>query len=85
MTFERIPVECYSGYKANERPMAFTFHDRRWEVAEIVDRWYEGNRETGRPEFNYFKVRISEGKTFLLRCNTLLSAWDIAVPNTSKV
>ena len=54
-------------------------------MAGIADRWYEANREAGRPEFNYFKVRTSEGKTFLLRCNTLLSAWDIAGPITSRM
>jgi len=25
MPYEKIPVECYSGYRANERPMALPF------------------------------------------------------------
>ena len=25
MPYEKIDVECYSGYKANERPVAFTY------------------------------------------------------------
>ncbi|MGD8434224.1 MAG: hypothetical protein PVI73_08925, partial [Syntrophobacterales bacterium] len=29
MPYERIDVECYSGYRANERPVAFIFQDRR--------------------------------------------------------
>ena len=80
MMFEQIHVECYSGYKVNERPVAFTFQDRHWEVAEIVDRWYEGSREAGLPALDYFKVRTREGKTFLLRYNALFNAWAIAVP-----
>jgi len=80
MTFEQIHVECYSGYKANEHPVAFIFQDRRWEVAEIVDRWYEGSSEAGRPALDYFKVRTREGKTFLLRYNALFDVWAIAVP-----
>jgi len=49
MPYEKIHVECFSGYKANERPVAFTLQGRRWEVAEILDRWYEGSLETGKP------------------------------------
>jgi len=80
MIFEQISVECYSGYKVNERPVAFTFRDRRWEIEEIVDRWYEGTREAGLPALDYFKVRVREGKTFLLCYNALFDAWSIAVP-----
>ena len=70
-------MECYSGFKANERPVAFTFHERRWEVAEIIDRWYEGGLRPGRPQMNYFKVRSAEGKLFLLRYLSLFDAWSI--------
>ena len=41
MRWDQVSVECYSGHKANERPVAFAFQERCWEVAEIVDRWYE--------------------------------------------
>ncbi len=84
MIFEQIYVECYSGYKVNERPVAFTFRDRRWEVAEIVDRWYEGDPEAGLPALDYFKVRTQEGKTFFLRYNALFDAWSIAIPGSKN-
>ena len=74
---ERVAVECYSGYKANERPAAFTFQGRRREVAEIVDRWYEGGLRGGDPEVNYFKVRTVEGSIFLLRYVSLFDAWSL--------
>ena len=77
MPYEKIPVECYSGYRANERPTAFSFRGRRWEVAEIVDRWYEGGLQPGRPQVNHFKVRTAEGTLFLLRYLSLLDAWSI--------
>ena len=79
MPYEKIPVECYSGYRADEPPMAFTFRERRWEVAEIVDRWYEGGLQPGRPQVNYFKVRTAEGTVFLLRYLSLFDAWSIWV------
>ncbi len=77
MAYEKISVECHSGYKVSERPVAFIFRERRWEVAEIVDRWYEGGLQPGRPEANYFKVRTSEGNLFLLRYLSLFDAWSI--------
>jgi hypothetical protein len=75
MRYEKIQIECYSGYKANERPVAFTYRDRRWEVAEIVDRWYEGGLDPASPQVNYFKVRTTDGSIFLLRY--VFDEWEI--------
>ena len=77
MAYEAIQVECYSGYRANERPVAFTFRERRREVLEIVDRWYEGGIDASRPEISYFKVRTTEGQIFLLRYLSLFDSWSI--------
>jgi len=79
MPYESIDVECYSGYRANERPVAFTFQDRRWQVEEIIDRWYEGEVQANEPALDYFKVRTVEGRVFLLRYNSLFDAWSIRV------
>ena len=77
MTFEEsIEVECYSGHRANERPVAFTLRDRRYEISEIVDRWYEGGIEPDRRELHYFKIRTGEGQLFLLRYDVRLDAWS---------
>ena len=79
MRWDPISVECYSGYKANERPVSFTFQEQRWKVAEIIDRWYEGGTEAGQPEVDYFKVRTTGGNIFLLRCHSLFDSWSIQV------
>jgi hypothetical protein len=80
MPYVSIDVECYSGYRANERPLAFIFEDRRWQVEEILDRWYEGGLQPSKPALDYFKVRTTEGRVFLLRYNSLFDAWAIRVP-----
>jgi hypothetical protein len=72
---ERISVECYSGHRADERPVAFRLRDRRFEVEQIVDRWYEGGVEPGRPELHYFKIRTNDGQLFLLRHDVLFDVW----------
>jgi hypothetical protein len=83
MPYELLDVECYSGYRANERPVAFSFDERRWEVAEIIDRWYEGGPQSNQPALDFFKVRTTEGRIFLLRYNSLFDAWSIRVPPKS--
>lgn len=79
MNYEQIQVECYSGYKANERPIAFTYQGRRLEISEIIDRWYEGGVKPDQPVIDYFKVRTSEGQVFLLRYLSLFDAWSVRV------
>jgi len=79
VNYEQIQVECYSGYKANERPIAFTYHGRRMEISEIIDRWYEGGVKPDQPVIDYFKVRTSEGQVFLLRYLSLFDAWSVRV------
>ncbi len=79
MAYEAIHVECYSGYRLNERPTAFTFRERRREILEIVDRWYEGNIDASLPEIGYFKVKTTEGQIFLLRYLALFDSWSIKI------
>ena len=80
MNYEKIQVECYSGYKINERPIAFTYQGHRWEIQEIVDRWHEGDIDPTRPEVNYFKVKTTEGRIFILRYLPLFDSWSIGIP-----
>ena len=56
-SYEKIHVECLSGYKANERPVAFTYRNERLEIRDIIDRWYVGGLDARRPAIDYFKVR----------------------------
>ena len=79
MNYERIQVECYSGYKVNERPMAFIYQGHRCEIQEIVDRWYEGGIDPSRPEASYFKVKTTEGRVFILRYLSLFNSWSIGI------
>jgi hypothetical protein len=70
-----VRVECHSGYRANERPIAILLNDRRLEIVEVLDRWYEGSVTPGRPAIDYFKVRTENGAVALLRYNSLFDTW----------
>ena len=65
-----IYVEAYSGYKANERPQQFTLDEEIYEIAAVLDQWYE-------PSAMYFKVRSTEGKTYLLRYDEDVDEWTL--------
>jgi len=54
----KLRVECYSGQKADERPVCFHLDDRKYLVEEILDQWYG-------PEDTFFKVRATEDEWHL--------------------
>ena len=60
----KIRVECYSGFKADERPVRFFLGERGYQVLEIRDQWYG-------PESTYFKVWADDGNFYILR-----NAWS---------
>ncbi len=76
-TFEAIEVECYSGYKGEESPRAFTYGGKRYEITEIVDRWYEEGRDPRAPRHKYFKVKTTEGEEFLIRHTPRFQGWTL--------
>jgi len=58
--FVRIQVESYSGYRNDETPRRFLWNNRRYEIVEIIDRWYQASRDPAVPTSDYFKVRVTE-------------------------
>ncbi len=66
----KVQVEGYSGYKADERPLRFCLGGRWYEVEEVVDRWYG-------PDYVYFRVKASDGDTYILRLEERGGEWDL--------
>jgi len=73
--FEDIQVESYAGYKGEESPRAFVHLGQRFEVLEILDRWYEGGTDPQALRHNYFRVKTKEGEIFLLRYTPRFQSW----------
>ncbi len=65
-----LRVECYSGRKADERPVRFQLGDQVFVVEEIVDRWYG-------PEADFFKVRADDGNIYVLSHNATEDLWHL--------
>jgi hypothetical protein len=65
-----LRVECYAGYKGDERPVRVFFRGRLTEVAAIEDRWYS-------PGFTYFRALMSTGERYVLRHQEAQDLWTL--------
>jgi hypothetical protein len=77
-----VSVECYSGYKADERPRRFTLvagaalgeqaasHARTFEVTEVLDQWYG-------PGYQCFKVLADDANLYILRHDQPQDTWTL--------
>jgi hypothetical protein len=65
-----LKVECYAGYKGAEYPQRFTLGVQTLKVAEVEDQWYS-------PSSQYFRVRASDGNTYILRHDQEQNRWSL--------
>jgi len=70
-----IQVESYAGYQADETPRRFCWEDQWFEVLEVVDRWYQGNRDPEWPIANYFKLIAHDQRYYLLKHDRESNEW----------
>jgi hypothetical protein len=63
-------VESYSGYAADERPVAIQLGARRIAVRELVDRWYGEDHA-------YFKLAGEDGTVYLIRQDRTADTWEL--------
>jgi hypothetical protein len=71
-TAVKVRVECYSGFKADERPVRFYLGERGIEVEAILDRWYG-------EECDYFKLRAGDGNTYILKHFRSSDEWEMTL------
>jgi hypothetical protein len=55
-----LRVECYSGWKTDERPVRFEMDGQQHVVEEVLDQWH-GTDAT------FFGVRSDDGNFYVLR------------------
>jgi hypothetical protein len=76
----RLKVECYAGFKADERPTRFSFIPsesaqpqssfRSYEVIEVLDRWHGRGYEG-------FRVRADDHNLYILRHELGEDTWRL--------
>jgi hypothetical protein len=65
-----VHVECYAGYKGDERPAKLQIGDEMVEVTEVEDRWYS-------PGATYFRVRLKNGERYIVRRADAQDVWTL--------
>jgi hypothetical protein len=60
MKLMKLSVECYSGRKADERPVRFWLEGRKYQVEAVLDQWYD-------PEYIFYKMRADDGNLYIFR------------------
>ena len=66
-----LRVECCTGYRGDQEPMAFWFGARRLVVRAVVDRWFG-------PTQRWFKVDADDEQTYVLRHEEASGEWVLA-------
>jgi hypothetical protein len=56
----KLEVDCYSGRKADERPLRFRLAGHAYAVEAVLDQWYG-------PQDAFYKVRADDGNIYILR------------------
>lgn len=70
-----IRVECYSGGRADEVPRRLCIGDERLEVADVVDRWYQGSQDPAAGRAEYFKLRVTDGHIYIVSHDIEQHVW----------
>jgi hypothetical protein len=70
-----IKVESYAGAKADETPRRFLWEERWIEIEEVLDRWYQVESKPEWPRADYFKVRGTDQRQYLLKHDQESDEW----------
>lgn len=70
MSEKVVRVECYAGYKADERPARVLLDRQMVEIAVVEDRWYS-------PGSTYFRILLCNGERYVLRRQEAQDVWTV--------
>lgn len=78
---ELIPIEviCHSGYKTDEYPRSFTWFEKDFIILEIVDRWYQSDRDPDVPAADYYKVKADDEGQYIIKNERESDRWYLVI------
>ena len=65
-----VRVECYAGYKGDERPLKLQIGNDMVDVTDVEDRWYS-------PGATYFRVLLANGERYVVRRDDAQDVWTL--------
>jgi hypothetical protein len=81
MKFIPVKVKTHSGYKADEHPLSIVQENKEIFVTEVIDRWYQGDRNPGFPAADYFKIKTSGNQDILIKHDLGNDSWYLCIPD----
>jgi hypothetical protein len=66
-----VSVECYAGYKGDERPLRVHLGRGTLEIVSVEDRWYS-------PGATYFRIAVEGGDRYVLRREEAQGVWSLS-------
>ncbi len=66
----KVRVECYAGYRGQQRPVRFALGEHVHAVTEVEDQWYS-------PDAIYFRVQADDGNIYVLRHDETEDVWTL--------
>lgn len=79
MRMAKIPIKvnCYSGFKGEERPVSFIIGEKTFQVVELLDTWYgEGH--------DYYKVSADDRAVYIIRYDREMDEWELTMMESGK-
>ena len=73
-----VRVECYGGHRGEQTPRTLILGDRRIDVADVIDAWLA-------PDHRYFKLRGTDGATYLVRHDERSDSWELTMFRAESV
>jgi hypothetical protein len=70
LTEKLLRVECYSGFRGDERPVRVLLGQQMTEISAVEDRWYS-------PGSTYFRVLMITGERYVLRHDDAQDLWTL--------
>ena len=65
-----VHVECYAGYKGDERPLKLQIGNDMVGVTDVEDRWYS-------PGATYFRALLANGERYVVRREDAQDVWTL--------
>ena len=65
-----VKVDCYAGYKADQRPIRFVLGSNIYIIEQVEDQWYG-------PSAQYFRVKANDGNLYILKHDETGDSWTL--------
>ena len=71
---EKLKVESYSGFRAEERPLRFHIHEQAIEIISVEESWLT-------PEGRFFRVLGHDSCSYILEYKEADDTWTLMTQN----